>query len=283
MPKIELLDQEPAKIRQYLETRFSLEELWTLAADLGISFGFAESPTTSILAGGLLGATISSEQVIDLLRVALTKRTDQEIALIYQRLLFLLTQPQSATINSNFSMANPDSDISTHHVIAPDPIPTTIKTKDKLQVLLCHASADKPAVSALYNRLVNYIWIRAWLDAEDLIAGQDWQLEIPKAVRQSDVVLVCLSVNSINKAGYVQKEIKYALDVADEKPEGAIYLIPLRLEDCIVPKRLGKPHWVDYFKEDGFAKLLKALSFQAEKLGVIQQQTTQEEKNSKIS
>jgi hypothetical protein len=147
--------------------------------------------------------------------------------------------------------------------------PNSITTaKGKLQVFLCHASTDKPAVIALYNRLSSYNWIRPWLDSEDLIAGQDWQLEIPKAVRQSDVVLVCLSANSINKAGYVQKEIKYALDVADEKPEGAIYLIPLRLEDCVVPERLSKPHWVDYFKEDGFNKLLKALSFQAKLLGI---------------
>lgn len=47
------------------------------------------------------------------------------------------------------------------------------------------------------------------------LPGQEWQQEIPKALRASDVVLVCLSKGAINKTGYVQKEIKYALDVAE--------------------------------------------------------------------
>ena len=59
--------------------------------------------------------------------------------------------------------------------------------------------------------------------------GQDWDLEIQKAVHKSDTVVVCLSNSSITKEGYIQKEIRFALDVADEKPEGTIFLIPARL------------------------------------------------------
>ena len=106
-----------------------------------------------------------------------------------------------------------------------------------LNVFLCHSSGDKPKVRELYNRLRND-GIEPWLDEEDLIPGQDWQIEIPKAVKNSQAVLVCLSNSAITKEGYVQKEIKYALDVADEKPEGVIYLIPVKLEPCQVPGRL---------------------------------------------
>ena len=42
-------------------------------------------------------------------------------------------------------------------------------------------------------------------------------------------MLVCLSHNAITKRGYVQKEIRYALDAADEQPESTIYLIPPKL------------------------------------------------------
>lgn len=101
--------------------------------------------------------------------------------------------------------------------------------KRPLTVFLCHTSSDKPKVRDLYNRLTEDK-VDAWLDEIKLLPGQDWQLEIPKAVRHSHIVVVCLSANSISKTGYVQKEIRYALDVADEQPEGAIYLIPLRLE-----------------------------------------------------
>jgi hypothetical protein len=137
-----------------------------------------------------------------------------------------------------------------------------------LQVFLCHASEDKPTVRQLYERLTGLSWVKPWLDEEDLIPGQNWQKEIPKAVCASHVVLVCLSQNSITKEGFIQKEIKDALDVADEKPEDTIYLIPLRLEECKVPERVKAWHWVDYFKEKGFAQLLRALRFRAIGLGI---------------
>jgi formylglycine-generating enzyme required for sulfatase activity len=135
----------------------------------------------------------------------------------------------------------------------------------QLRVFLCHASGDKPAVRDLYRRLRSD-GIAPWLAEEDLLPGQDWQLEIPKAVRSSDAVIICLSSRAITKAGYVQKEIKYALDVADEQPEGAIFLIPVRLEECEVPERLQRWQWVDFFQEKGYDRLLRALRQRAEHL-----------------
>ena len=137
--------------------------------------------------------------------------------------------------------------------------------KRPLKVFLCHASADKPAVRDLYKRLTAD-GVDAWLDAENLIAGQNWQVEIPKAIRESDVVIVCLSEKSINREGYVQKEIKFALDIADEKPEGTIFIVPARLEECVVPNRLSDYHWVDLFEENGYEKLMRALRSRADKI-----------------
>ncbi|MBN1453241.1 MAG: toll/interleukin-1 receptor domain-containing protein [Anaerolineales bacterium] len=52
----------------------------------------------------------------------------------------------------------------------------------KLRVFLCHSSNDKPAVCELYQRLKSEGWIDSWLDEEKLYPGQDWDLEIEKAV-----------------------------------------------------------------------------------------------------
>jgi TIR domain len=125
-------------------------------------------------------------------------------------------------------------------------------------VFLCHASEDKPAVRRLYERLVND-GIDAWLDEEKLLPGQNWQLEIPKAVRNSDAIIVFLSTQSVKKAGFVQKEIKLALDVAQEKPEGAIYFIPARLDECVVPDSLREYQWVNLFEEKGYEKIKRVL------------------------
>lgn len=121
--------------------------------------------------------------------------------------------------------------------------------KRKLRVFLCHASQDKPIVRELYQKLAAEPWIDGWLDEEKLLPGQDWNLEIEKAVESSDAVVVCLSNNSVSKEGYVQRELRQVLRVAEEKPEGVIFMLPVRLDDCPLPRRLQATQAVDYFPE----------------------------------
>ena len=136
-----------------------------------------------------------------------------------------------------------------------------------LNVFLCHSSDDKVVVRELHDRLATE-GVRPWLDQNELLPGQDWNMEITKAVRKSHVVIVCLSSRSITKAGYVQKEIRQALDVADEQPEGTIFIIPVRLEECEVPERLRRWQWVDYFDSNGYERLVKALRMRASAIGI---------------
>jgi len=122
--------------------------------------------------------------------------------------------------------------------------------RPSLKVFLCHSKTDKPAVRELHTLLASD-GFRPWLDEKDLIAGQEWQLTIQEEVQSSQIVIVCLSPAAVNKAGFVQKEIRLALDVADLQPEGSIFLIPTRLEDCDVPIRLRKWQWVDLWTPAG--------------------------------
>jgi len=135
----------------------------------------------------------------------------------------------------------------------------------RLKVFLCHAKEDKNLIRKLYKHLKKD-GAQPWLDEEDLIGGQDWELEIEKAVGDSDIVIVCLSKKSITKSGYVQKEIKFALDIADRQPEGSIFIIPLKLEDCELPQRLTKWQAIESYRKDGYSKLKKALNKRASSL-----------------
>jgi cellulose biosynthesis protein BcsQ len=141
----------------------------------------------------------------------------------------------------------------------------------QMQIFLCHASQDKPLVRDLYNRLASDGY-DVWLDAVKLLPGQDWNLEIKKAVQASDVVLVCLSNQSVTKEGYVQKELRYALDLAIERPEGAIFIVPVRLDECEVPSRIRSWQYVDYFpndaKELAYERIKKSLSLREASLGI---------------
>lgn len=133
-----------------------------------------------------------------------------------------------------------------------DPPPPT------LRVFLCHASDDKPHVRSLYRRLLAD-GASPWLDEEKLVPGQDWELEISRAIRQSDVTVVCLSRSSVEKRGFVQREIRVAMRTAEEMPRGSIFVIPARLEPCDVPEELRHLHWVDLFDPKGYSLLLRAL------------------------
>ncbi len=128
-----------------------------------------------------------------------------------------------------------------------------------LTVFLCHAHDDKEIARDLCRRLRGDGFC-PWLDEEQLLPGQDWEREIREAVRCCQTVLVCLSPNSVTKQGFVHKEITFALDVAEEKPDGTIYIIPARLRPCDVPGRLQRWQWVDLFEANGYQKLLRSLS-----------------------
>lgn len=149
-------------------------------------------------------------------------------------------------------------------------------TKRKLRVFLCHSSADKAIVQELYQRLNADGWIDTWLDKEKLLPGQNWDLEINKAVEDSDVVIVCLSRNSVTKEGYVQRELKSVLDKAEDKPEGTIFIIPLileKLDGLEIPRRLRPYQYVDYFpkkqQEIAFKRLLASLRMRLELKGDV--------------
>lgn len=135
-----------------------------------------------------------------------------------------------------------------------------------LSVFICHSKGDKIFVRSLYERLLS-IGCDPWFDEVKLLPGQKWEQEIPKAVKEAHVVIICLSKGAINKRGYIQKEIRLALDVADEVPDGDIFIIPLKIESCDLPERLSKYQWTEIYN-DGYDKLINSLVMQAKKLGV---------------
>jgi len=141
--------------------------------------------------------------------------------------------------------------------------------KSEIQIFLAHASEDKPAVLALYNRL-KQAGYKPWLDKKDLIPGQIWRDEIPKAIKASQIFLACLSAKSANKQGYIQRELRIALDTLGEMLPGTIFFIPMRLEECEIPDlrmsevglNLRDIHRLDYWEEDGFEQLERAITHQ---------------------
>ncbi len=129
------------------------------------------------------------------------------------------------------------------------------------EIFVSYAREDKTKCEQLYRdlRAEGY---DIWIDSQDLEAGSNWALEIKKAIRTAQYFILVLSSNSVSKRGYVQKEIREALEVWDEFPESETFIIPVRLEPCEEGfDRLKNLQRVDMFPnwEDGVARISRAL------------------------
>lgn len=128
-------------------------------------------------------------------------------------------------------------------------------------VFISYAREDIDAARRLAGDLKSR-GVNTWFDEEQLLPGQRWKDEITKAVRSSDYFILLLSPHSVSKRGYIQHELRQALEIADERP-GSVYVIPVRLQDDAAPPegRLQELHWLDMFPswEKGVERLLKAI------------------------
>lgn len=137
-----------------------------------------------------------------------------------------------------------------------------------IQVFLSYAREDFEDAQKLYYRLED-AGIKPWMDKKNLFAGEKWEFAIRKAIRQSDLFLACLSKSSVQKRGFVQKEIRQAYDIWQEKLDSDIYLIPVRFEECDAPEKLSESNWVDLFEENGFDKLISAINEGANRQNIL--------------
>lgn len=124
---------------------------------------------------------------------------------------------------------------------------------------MCYAHDDQEAVRKLYTRITKKVGIDAWLDVEKLLPGQDWEHAIRKAILESDVIVICLSRQFNKLGGYRHKELNIALEKASLLHDNEIFIIPVRLEKCILPGRLRRWQSVDLFEVNGYRKLIQAL------------------------
>jgi hypothetical protein len=143
----------------------------------------------------------------------------------------------------------------------------------KLIPFLCYAKENSTGVREFRERLKTEAWVDPWFDEEDILPGQMWEESVTEAVHNSHAVIIFLSSIAVRTEGFFHKELKLALDAAAEKPDGTIFIIPIRLDDCEVPERLLPYQYVDYFgdeahKDHVYSSLIAALKIRAENLGI---------------
>jgi cold shock CspA family protein len=134
------------------------------------------------------------------------------------------------------------------------------------RVFISYAKEDKGIAEKLYSDLQK-AGVEPWLDSVDLVPGQPWETAIGKAISDSSYFIAVLSSRSVGKKGYVQKETRRALEIAEEYPEDRIFIIPLRIDECEPSfERLRRLHRADLFPsyEEGLKDLLRVFNYKSE-------------------
>lgn len=58
---------------------------------------------------------------------------------------------------------------------------------------------------------------------------------IEQEIARARLLILCLSKTSVDKTGFVQKEMRLALQQAELRPASQVYIIPVSLDTCVVP------------------------------------------------
>lgn len=130
-----------------------------------------------------------------------------------------------------------------------------------VHVFISYAREDSDVAARLYMALRD-AGFDVWFDLESLRPGERWKRIIAEAIKKSNAVIALLSTRSVGKRGYVQKEIRHALEVVDQMPDSEIFLIPARLDDCQPGhEALYELQWIDLFPvwDDGLRKIESVL------------------------
>ncbi len=117
------------------------------------------------------------------------------------------------------------------------------------QVFIAYVKEDQPLAERLFDELAA-AGFYPWMDVRRLLPGQNWPRAIESAIETSEFFVACFSGNSVRKKGGFQAEIRYALDCARQVPLDDIFVVPVRLGDCAVPRSVRKEYqYVDLFPD----------------------------------
>jgi hypothetical protein len=136
------------------------------------------------------------------------------------------------------------------------------------RVFLSYATEDRDKVKGLYG-LFKKAGVKPWMDCYDLLPGQNWKREINRQMQNSDFVVLCLSKQSVRKTGFVQRELREAVEMLLNMPEDNIFILPILLDDCEIPEALKDRHYVALGDSAGIPKLLQAIGVENQRRAAI--------------
>ncbi len=129
-----------------------------------------------------------------------------------------------------------------------------------ISVYISYAREDQDLAGRIYSDLKS-AGFKPWMDAKDILPGQNRDHTIRKAIKESRYFLALMSGNSVTERGYVHREMKIALDNFNEFKENSVYIIPVSLDGTRAgDEALESLEYVDLGDyQKGLARILEAL------------------------
>lgn len=143
-------------------------------------------------------------------------------------------------------------------------------------VFISYARSDIVDARRLYDAL-NSNGVDVWMDQEKLLPGERWKPAIKREIERCTYFVALLSTTSINRRGYAQKELRIALEILDEFPDNRIFVIPIRLDNCIpTHAALRDLNWLDLFPsfDDGVKRFVTFVKTSASAVIELDNNTT---------
>ena len=128
------------------------------------------------------------------------------------------------------------------------------------QIFISYAHEDQ-ALAIRLNDDLERDGFDPWLNCKRMEVGVEWEPTVEIEIQKSRYFLALISQQSLDKRGYIQKEIKLALRVVERLPFGDRFLLPIRIEKCdIVDPRLRRLHAFDLIHyEDDYPRLVASI------------------------
>lgn len=226
-----------AEFRERLLNNFNSEELEFLAFDYGANWDDLAGVSRSDKARSLIAYALRRDMLADLIRVASRQRPNVDWNVLPNSELYQITQAANA------------------------------QSADHLKIFLSYMHRDAGPVTSLYQRLKSDMF-DVWLDLDNLVPGEDWDTSITAALSASDVIVFVLSPQSMSSTP-LSRTLDLALKQFTSTRQGSVFIIAVLLAPTDLPEALRGFQAINYYEENGYRSLVRALRARAANLGVL--------------
>jgi len=219
-----------------------------LALEKGVPVILLIAPNTDLNTLDELVSAIPSENTIPVIELDSVDRSSIQASII-------AVMP---TITSADFTLYPSSTTTLDRLISSQRAAAKSKDDPKaIDVFISYARKDGAEHAARLQAELTKLSLSVWLDM-NFVTLQDFSVEIEKAIKRADIVLVLLTSDVNRRDSFVQREISYALALNKR-------IILLSFEDIIPPISIANLTRIDFFRDwdSGFERLKDVLGIRS--------------------